>query len=369
MIQKGIKQQLETLHRIFFHILNVRTPHMIPHISRVPILALMIADALKKADKNIKLSADDIYQLEIASKLHDCGKITTPDYLLSKSTKTEFVRNRIHEIRNRFEILRRDAEIAALKKIIAKPKQEKEIKTALKKQLEQLEKDFAFVAQCNLGETAVDENCFKKLQKIGNKKFKRYFSRLEGLSWNEIQALSNEEKLKYQNAASETVLQDNPEDFYQGIPTGELHNLSTFKGTLSPEERQKIEQHAIETENILKLLKLPKSQQNIAIYAAQHHERPNGKGYPHGLKDNNLCLASKILTLADIFEAITSSERPYKAPKKLSEALHILQSMKNNGQLDKNLYELFLRKKIYLQYAKQYLSPEQIDEINIDDYL
>lgn len=369
MIQKGIKQQLETLHRIFFHILNVRTPHIISHVSRVPILAQMIVDTLKKSDKKIKISADDIYQLEMASKFHDCGKITTPDYLLNKSTKTEFIRNRIHEIRNRFEILRRDAEIAALKKIIISPKQEKEIKTVLKKQIEQLEKDFAFVAQCNLGETAVDENCLKKLQKIGNKKFKRYFSRLEGLSWNEIQTLSNEEKLKYKSTATETILQDNPEDYYQGIPTGELHNLSTYKGTLSPEERQKIEQHAIETENILKLLQLPKSYQNITIYAAQHHERPNGKGYPHGLNDNNLFLASKILMLADVFEAITSSERPYKAPKKLSEALHILQKMKDSGQLDANLYKLFIQKKIYLRYAKQYLSPEQIDEINIDDYL
>lgn len=196
-----------------------------------------------------------------------------------------------------------------------------------------------------------------------------FFNRLQGLSWFEKQQLDEDCRQKYGRPGLETLLQDNPEDNYKGISTGNIYNLSTPKGTINAEERKTIERHAAETEIILKYLQLPKEYACIVNYAAEHHERPNGSGYPHGLPDSKLSVPSKIMMLADIFEALTSVDRPYKAPKKLSETLRILQAMKNKQLLDSEIYTVFIKKQIFMQYARKYLAPEQIDDININDYL
>lgn len=368
MAKKIIIKQLEVISKIMFHILKVRAPHTLQHIQNVPILSVMIAKAFTKKNKRPYFSKEDLCNIDIAAQLHDCGKTTSPDYLLTKSTKLECLHNRIHEIRDRFEILRRDAEIACLKKIIDNPQNTSKEKAKLKETIQELEEEFAFIAYTNLGETAITEKDIERIKKIGQKTFKRYFNRLQGLSWNECQKLSEDQRNKYAKSGYETLLQDNPEDTFLDLPTGEIHNLSIQRGTLSFEERKKIEEHAIETENIFKLIPLPNKYQCISQCASQHHERPNGKGYPHGLTDKNLSLAGKIITLADIFEALTSSDRPYKSPKKLSDALRILQDMKNNGQIDEDVYHLFLQKKIFLKYAQKYLKPEQIDDIDIKEY-
>lgn len=371
MDKNNITKQLDIFCKVISHILSVRSPHTGCHINRVPILADMIARAVSKeqSNKEQKFSDDDYYKIDVAAKLHDCGKTTTPDYLLEKSTKLELVRNRIHEIRNRFEILRRDAEIACLKQIIADPQSKPQAQTELAQKIKQLEQDFAFIAACNIGDSEVSADDVKKLKRIGRQKFKRYFNRLLGLSWFEKQQLNPEQSQKYSHTGFETVLQDNPEDVYKDIPTGEIYNLSTNKGTINPLERKKIEQHAAETAKILDYLQLPPDYACIKNYAAEHHERPNGSGYPLGLTDKDLSVAGKIIMLADIFEALTSVDRPYKAPKKLSETLRILQAMKNKQQLDAEIYHIFITKRIFMQYAEQYLKPEQIDQININDYL
>ena len=367
MEHNGITQLLNNFSKIIFHILEVRTPHTMEHVERVPVLANMIAKAVDKYTPTT-FSKDDFYQIDMAAKLHDCGKITTYDYLLEKSTKTEFPRNRIHEIRNRFEILYRDAEISSLKKMIKHPEQTSKIKKELKKKLEQLKKDFEFIAECNLGNMAMTQKEITKLSSLSKKHFKRHFSRLAGLSFFEISQLSKEQKLSYNKEATETILQDNPEDYYKDIPTGEFYNLCTFKGTINAQERAKIEQHAQETENILKMLQLPREFQKIITYASEHHEQPSGKGYPKGLKEKQLSVPSKILTIADIFEALTSSGRPYKSPKKLSESLKILKIMKDKQQIDAEIYHLCLQKGIFTQYAKKHLSPEQIDITDTKDF-
>ena len=368
MKKDNTTKQLETFCDIIFHILEVKTPHTMEHIKRVPILADMIAKAVSK---NIKepFSKEDLYKINLAAKLHDCGKTTTSDYLLEKSTKVEFLRNRIHEIRDRFEIVRRDAEIKYLKQCMAHPENKKEYKKAFDKKIKQLQEDFKFVADCNIGDMAVTEKESKKLQKIGAGKFKRTFSRLQGLSWYEKNLLTEEQRQKYQKPATETLLQDNPEDNYKDIPTGELYNLNIFKGTINKEERQKIERHAAETAIILEMMNLPKEYRDMIRYAAEHHEQPSGKGYPLGLADKDLSIPSRIMTVADIFEALTSSGRPYKSPKKLSEALHIMQIMKNHQQIDEEIYQLCIKKQIFMQYAHKYLSPDQIDVTDLEVYL
>ena len=357
-----ITKQLDIFCKIITHILAVKSPHTAKHVHRVPILSNMLAKAFNKKHKNF-FSSDDLYKIDIAAQLHDTGKITTPDYLLDKSTKLECLYNRIHEIRCRFEILRRDAEIAYLKKIIDNPK-----KAESKDYIKKLEQDFSFIAQCNTGEIKLSNADIKQIKKISRYKFKRHFNRLLGLSWIEKSALTLEQIKKYQHPNFEYVLQDASEGTVQKISTSEIYNLDILKGTLTPQERQIVEQHVTETANILNLLKLPKNYQEIITYAAEHHERLNGEGYPLGLKEDKLSIASRIIMIADIFEALTSPDRPYKSPKKISETLHILQTMKNKGQIDADIYHLFLKEKIFITYAQKYLSPEQIDEISISDY-
>ena len=368
MKQIDVTKQIETFCDIIFHILEVKTPHTMEHIQRVPILADMIA---KEIIKNIKepFSKEDLYKINLAARLHDCGKTTTADYLLEKSTKVEFLRNRIHEIRDRFEILRRDAEIKYLKQSLAHPENKAQLQQAYKKRVKKLEEDFKFVADCNIGDMAVTEKEVKKLKKIGAQKFKRTFNRLFGVSWYEKNMLTEEQRQIYQKPAMEPVLQDNPEDTYKEIPTGEIYNLSTFKGTINKEERKKIENHAFETAIILNMLKLPKEYKDMIKYAAEHHEQPSGKGYPLNLPKDELSIPSRIMAVADIFEALTSSGRPYKAPKKLSEALHIMQMMKNHQQIDSEIYSICIKKKIFMNYAHKYLAPEQIDIENLEVYL
>lgn len=363
-----ITKQLDIFCKIITHILAVKSPHTAKHIHRVPVLSNMLAKAYNKKHKKF-FSADDLYKIDIAAKLHDTGKITTPDYLLDKSTKLECLYNRIHEIRCRFEILRRDAEIAYLKKIIDNPKNTEIAQQEFKDYIKKLEQDFSFIAQCNTGETKLSSSDIKQIKRISRYKFKRHFNRLLGLSWIEKNTLSQEQIKKYQHQNFEYVLQDVSEDTAQKLSTSEIYNLDILKGTLNPLERQIVEQHVIETENILNLLKLPKNYQEIITYAAEHHERLNGEGYPLGLKEDKLSIASRIIMIADIFEALTSRDRPYKSPKKISETLHILQAMKNKGQIDADIYHLFLKDKIFITYAQKYLSPEQIDEISISDYL
>lgn len=372
MKKNATTDQLNLFCDIITHILEIKSPHTACHIHNVPILAQMISEAVHKERKgslkNIKFTAEDFYKIKVAAQLHDTGKTTTPDYLLEKSTKLEFLRNRIHEIRNRFEIMRRDAEIIYLKKIIESPKTQKNAEKEYKQTIKELEQDFEFIARCNIGDTTVKENDIKRLKNISKKKYKCYFNRLLGLSWHE-QQLPSETLKKLSRPRYETLLQDSIEDSYKDIPTGEVYNLSTEKGTINPEERKKIEQHVSETREILKFLQLPEEYQCIINYAAEHHERVNGDGYPLGLKDKDLSIPSKILMLADVFEALTSTDRPYKAPKKISEALRILQTMKNKQMLDSEIYEIFIKQQIFMQYAKKYLKPEQIDIIDINDYI
>lgn len=367
MDSKKVIDSINNFCNIIFHILEVRTPHAMEHVQRVPIIANMIADAINKYTTT-NISKEDLIYIDIAAKLHDCGKTTTADYLLEKSTKTEFPRNRIHEIRNRFEILRRDAEITYLKKIIKHPELATEAKKQFKKQVKKLNDDFSFLAECNIGDMAVTPKEVKQLINIGKKKFKRYFSRLAGLSWYERNQLTAEQKDTYTKSCYEFLIQDNPEDIYKDIPTGELHNLSIFKGTISAQERKKVEQHAQETENILKMLKLPKEFKNIITYASEHHEQPCGKGYPKGLTEEQLSIPSRIMTIADIFEALTSSGRPYKTPKKLSEALKIMKIMKDKKQIDGEIYTMCLEKGIFIKYAHKYLSANQLDITDVSDF-
>lgn len=365
------KLLLESFIEVLARAIDAKSPYTGSHCQKVPIITRLLATAAVEQNegplKDFELNTDDWYALHIASWLHDCGKITTPEYIVDKATKLETINNRIHEIRNRFEILRRDAHIAYLQKRLANADSKENLQAEFVAKVKQLEDDFAFVAECNKGDVEISADDQKRLDKIAEQHFVRYFNRMLGLSWAERNRVKDPDL--YARPAEELLLQDRPDQLVDQYNRGELYNLKTPQGTITEEERQKINEHIEITINMLEALPFPKELSNIVEYAGCHHERVDGKGYPRGLKGDQMSIPAKIMAIADVFEALTARDRPYKEPKKLSEVLHIMRDMKNTGHLDPDLYEVFIRSKVYLDYAEQYIEKNQIDEINPEEYL
>ncbi len=361
------------------------------HCRRVPELGLMLASAASKDQsdyfKGFSIEdRDKQREFQLAAWLHDCGKITTPEHVVDKGSKLETNYNRIHEIRTRFEVIRRDLEIDYYQQLLKHPANQKALQQAKTEAQQALTDDFIFVAKCNVGSEGMDEKNITRLNQIARKKWIRYFDDQLGLSPQE------ESRLKSAPAAlpaTEYLIDDKPEHeiewerkpFYDpkfGITLeapslqnhqGELYNLSTIRGTLNSEERYRIKEHMVSTIKILESLPFPPELANVPKYASTHHETLKGTGYPRGLSADDLSIGERILVLADIFEALTASDRPYKKAKPLSVTLNIMRNMVLDEHIDQKVFNLFLSSGIYMTYAKQYLKEEQIDEIKPEDYL
>ncbi len=370
--------------------IDEKSPYTGAHCARVPKLALMILDKAKQEEslpfKDFQMDEHEQKAFEMGAWLHDCGKITTPDYVLDKSTKLDTFYNRIHEIRTRFEVLWRDAEIQYYRSLLNNA-DSAQAKQTLKAKQDQLQQEFALVAQANLATNGGDDALYDKLAKIGNRRWQRHFDKRLGLSDIQLNQLTDDEDVL---PVTEKLLDDKPEHciprrhfdeqayqqdgFKLPVPSllynlGELHNLTIQKGTLSPEERFKVSEHVMMTLRMLEHLPFPELYQCVATYAGTHHEKLDGSGYPRQLEASQLSLPERIMAIADIFEALTAPDRPYKKANKLSVALNILLDMCQSGQLDKAVFRLLLTSGVYRHYAQQYLKPEQIDEVDIDLYL
>lgn len=371
-ILRGAQSQfLESFIEVIIRAINAKSPSTSNHCQKVPIITKLLTSAAIEEQngslKNFDMSKQDWRALHIASYLHDCGKITTPEHIVEKATKLENINNRIHEIRNRFEILRRDAHILYLQKRLNNTDSKENLQAEFINEVKSLEDDFAFVAQCNIGDNIITPADKERLDKISSRTFTRYFNRMLGLSWAEKNDITSPEL--YNHPAQEKLLQDTPDHLKDGYNYGELYNLKIEKGTINNEERQKINEHINVTIDMLKALPSSPEIEQIIEYAGCHHEWVNGKGYPNQLTGEQMSIPAKIMAIADVFEALTSRDRAYKSPKKLSEVLRIMQEMKNIGHLDAELYQIFIRHKVYLDYAKQYIEPEQIDDIYPEEYL
>ncbi len=362
------------------------------HCKRVPEITLMLAkaacDRSEGQYKDFDLTEKQWQELSVAGLLHDCGKVTTPEYVVDKATKLETIYDRIHEIRMRFEVLKRDAEIECWQQI-AEGGNKKLLLQNLAKQNEQLDTDFAFIAECNTGgEFMVDEK-IERLRLLANKTWMRTLDDNLGLSWEELNRKQNKnetlpvaehllaDKVEHLIARRETdkMPEGNPWGFKVDTPEfkynrGELYNLSVKKGTLTEEERYMINGHMIQTIIMLNNLQpYPKHLRNVPLIAGSHHETMDGKGYPKRLCMSEQPLTSRMMVIADIFEALTASDRPYKKAKTLSESIRILSFMRDDQHIDPDLFELFLSSGVYLEYAEKFLPDEQIDEVDINDYL
>lgn len=370
-LREAYSQLLESFIEVLARAIDAKSPYTGSHCQKVPIITRLLATAaVEETDgplKDFEMSSDDWYALHIASWLHDCGKVTTPEYIVDKATKLETINNRIHEIRNRFEILRRDAHITYLQKRLANLDSKENLQAEFVSTVKQLEDDYAFIAWCNTGDNPLSDSDIKRLEQISRQTFTRYFNRMLGLSWAERNAITTPEI--YSHPSQEPLLQDLPDHLSGGLNRGELHNLKVAQGTINKEERGKINDHIVVTIDMLKALPFPKELSNVVEYAGCHHEWVNGQGYPNHLTGAQMSVPAKIMAIADVFEALTARDRPYKEPKKLSEVLRIMQEMKNIGHLDPDLYRVFITHKVYLDYAEQYIEKEQIDDINPEEYL
>ncbi|MBN2965459.1 amino acid ABC transporter [Sulfurospirillum sp. T05] len=398
---RAIKQhdkEQETLMEAFIHLIagaiDEKSPYTGGHCHRVPELSLMLAKAADASTEGIFATFGfpneaAWREFRMSALLHDCGKVTTPEYVVDKATKLETIYNRIHEIRTRFEVLLRDAHIAYLEGCLEGKEEAEVLRQRRDEAQRKLYEDFAFLAECNIGGEFMEDAHIERLRTIAAITWTRHFDDRLGLS--------NAESLRLKNFSpcplpcQETLLSDKPEHriprdrpidqkrydelgIKMEVPTyfnnqGELYNLSIRKGTLNDEERYKINEHIIMSIRMLSTLPLMDNLKKIPEYAGGHHETMIGTGYPRKLTKKELSLPARIIAVADIFEALTANDRPYKKAKTLSESIRILSLMAKDQHIDADIFRLFLSSGVYAQYAKLYLNPEQIDTVDISQYL
>ncbi len=334
--------QLERLFESFVKLINIaideKSPYTGGHCERVPELTMMLAEAVDATTTgplaDFRMSERDRYELQMAGLLHDCGKITTPVHVVDKATKLHTLYDRIGLIDTRFEVLRRDAELAALRAQLAlRPVVDagaEEIATAgLRREMQAIDEDRDFLRQCNRGAEAMRPADQERVRDIGARR-------------------------QWRNA--------------DGVQTAfltaeEVENLTIRAGTLTQAERDTINYHIVATIKMLEALPWPHHLKNVPEYAGGHHERMDGKGYPRGLTREQMSLQARMMGIADIFEALTAADRPYKSGMKLSQALAIMERMKHGGHIDPDLFDVFVQRKVYQRYAEKFLDPEQIDEV------
>lgn len=328
-----LEKLFECLIKLIATTIDQKSPYTGSHCRRVPELTMLLAEAVHDTQegyfKDFTLTDADRYELKIAAWLHDCGKITTPEYVIDKATKLQTIYDRIDLIETRCEVLKRDREIELLKQKIAelenKQTPDANAEQRFHQSIGRIEDDLVFIKRINFGAEFMQPEDLQRLQSIGE---------------------------------NEWVLQGKTLPF---LSDDEVRNLSIAKGTLTDEERKIINNHIVATIAMLEAITFPKHLKHVPEYAGGHHERMDGKGYPRGLTREQMSVQARIMGIADIFEALMAEDRPYKKGKKLSEALAILKKMKDNGHIDPDIYEVFIAKKVYQRYAEQFIDPAQID--------
>ena len=333
---EGLKILFESFIKLIATAIDKKSEYTGGHCNRVPVITMMLAEAVEKVDygkyKDFSMTEDERYELYIAGWLHDCGKVATPPHVVDKATKLETITDRIDTVKTRFEVLRRDTEIDFLKKKLElNGTANGEIKILEKEyaeKLEQLNDDEAFIEKCNVGGEFMQQELQDRVVNISKYDYVDHGEKKSFLSENEIR------------------------------------NLNIAKGTLLPEEREIINDHIVITIDMLNELPYPKHLRKVPEFAGGHHEKLDGTGYPKGLMDADMSVQAKMMAIADIYEALTAADRPYKDGKKLSMAMRIMGFMKNDYHIDKDLFEIFVKEGVYKNYAKEYVDKNQIDEVD-----
>ena len=323
-----LENLLESFVKTIATAIDEKSPYIGDHIRRVAELTMSIANKINETQQGpfaaVKFSNDQLQELRMAAWLHDVGKITTPEHVVDKATKLQAVHDRIHDVKTRMELIKRDY-LPATQSEINKDKHAEETAVKADEEIKALDDEYQFLLEVNKGGEFLNDEMIARIKKIAKRKLNA-------------------------DGQNKPLLSEE-----------EVYNLCIRQGTLTEEERKIINNHVLVTQKILSQLPFPKKLRHVADYAAAHHEKIDGTGYPLGLKGEQLSLQSRILAIADVFEALTAKDRPYKKGKGLAEALKIMEDMAKNQHIDADLYELFIKEKIYADYAKRELAPQQID--------
>lgn len=336
------KQLFDDFIRLIAQAIDEKSPYTGGHCTRVPEISLMIAEAMNNSSygkfKDFKFNEDEMYELKVASWLHDCGKVATPEYVMDKATKLETIYDRVKEVALRFELIKKDKKIHRLKEKLAEYSSQKVVDELLDnhfKSIENITNDWQFIAEANIGGEFLSDEQKRRIQEIGT-----------NYQWID------------QDGKKHPLLNDD-----------EISNLQISRGTLNNEEREIICNHVVITLRMLESLHYPKNLRRVPEIAGSHHERIDGKGYPRKLKGDEMTTQARIVAIADVFEALTAADRPYKKAKPLSESLKILSMMSKEGHIDPDIYKLFIQEKVYENYAKAHLKPNQFDQVDVDSLL
>jgi HD-GYP domain-containing protein (c-di-GMP phosphodiesterase class II) len=326
------KELLESFIKLIANAIDAKSPYTGGHCTRVPILTEMLATAAVAATdgplKDFSLSADEWYELRIAAWLHDCGKVVTPVHVMDKATKLETISDRIEGIRDRFELLRAQARLAAHDDKARRPDEATEIDEALAALLLVFDEELAFLEKANVGGEFLPPDKQQRIRQIGARPIVV--------------------------AGVERAL----------LTVDEVENLCISRGTLTEEERLIINGHMVQTIRMLESLPFPPSLRRVPEYAGGHHEKMDGTGYPKGLFAGDMSIPARMMAIADVFEALTATDRPYKAAKTLSATMKIMSFMKADNHLDPDLFDFFVTSGVYKAYAAQYLTPDLIDDVD-----
>ena len=382
---------IDSMIQLIAQAIDQKSPYTGAHCNRVPVLGEMLLTAANNSKTGIFSGFEfhtekDWREFKTAAWLHDCGKITTPEHIVDKGSKLECIYNRIHEIRMRFEVLHRDAEISCLMALQQTPDKHQELYAKRDARQQQLQEYFSFIAKANIGSEFMSDEIQQKIHKFAKQIWIRHFDDRLGLSPAEERELPAKDRSL---PAFEYLLEDKQDHItHRVLPyelpdklgikmqvpklvsnQGEIYNLCISRGTLTAEDRFTINEHIIATIKILDQVPFPPELANVPRLASTHHETMRGDGYPRKLQGSQLSIPERILALADIFEALTASDRPYKNAKPLSVALDILHKMAKEQHIDINIFHLFIESEIYLEYAQKFLPESQINAIDKSRYL
>jgi HD-GYP domain-containing protein (c-di-GMP phosphodiesterase class II) len=314
MLLAGQRALMEAFIKLIAAAIDDKSPYTGGHCRRVPVLTEMIAREVCNTKDgplaDFDLDEEGWYELHIAGWLHDCGKVITPVHIMDKATKLECIVDRMETIKVRFACAIQAAsspqEVAALRE------------------------DLAFLEVANVGGEFMSDDKKERVKKI----------------------------------AQQHTWVDHRGDSHPILTGNEIYNLCISRGTLTDEERIVINGHMVATIRMLEALPFPRGLKRVPEYAGGHHEKMDGTGYPKGLFAGDMSIPARIMAIADVFEALTAGDRPYKKGKTLSESMKIMGFMKRDNHLDPDLFDVFVKSGVYKRYAQMYLPPGQIDQVD-----
>ena len=329
LLVRDLKNLLDAFIQCIAQAIDAKSSHTSAHCQRIPLLMELFAKAACEDQglfRDFMLDDDGWYELKVASWLHDCGKLATPDTVLDKSTKLHLLQDGINVIQARFTAAKLAAEKTFYQQLLAHPARKAELESTLQQQLTELDDDLAFITKSNKGGEFMAAGARERIQQLARKQF-------------------------IDSSGQPVAL----------LTDSEVAFLCIERGTLSKAERDIINNHMSVTIDMLESLPFPRKLKRVPEYAGGHHEKMNGSGFPKGLTRDQMSIPARMMAIADIFEALTSKERPYKAPMKISEAMAILKRMRDDQHIDPDLLDLFINARVWEAYAKRELLPEQLD--------